>query len=303
MAAPPNESIAQSDWTKFEFLQSTIDTIADPIFVKDLQHRFAAVNRAFCELMGHPREALIGRSDPDFVPPEQVELFWRNDDMVTASGQPHENEEPITDGAGNLRTLWTRKFPLRDTRGQVIGLTGMITDITAIKRRQEQVERLEVEIAEKMTIIEVQSSLLDQLSVPVIQIWDSILLLPLIGVIDSRRASQVTESLLVSIARAGARFVIVDITGVPMVDTSVAGYLIRAVQAAQLLGSRSVLVGISPEIAQTLVGLGVDFSHILTRATLQNGLEYALKQLNYAVGQAVPANARASTLIDKTATV
>jgi rsbT co-antagonist protein RsbR len=289
MTTPPKESIAQADWTKFEFLQRTIDTIADPIFVKDLQHRFVAANQAFCDLMARPREALLGRSDPDFVPPEQVEVFWRNDDMVTSSGQPNENEEPITDGEGNLRTLWTRKFPLRDMQGAVIGLTGMITDITAIKRRQEQIERLESEIAEKMTIIEAQSSLLDQLAVPVIQIWDSILLLPLIGVIDSRRASQVTESLLVSIARASARFVIVDITGVPVVDTSVAGYLVRAVQAAQLLGSRSVLVGISPEIAQTLVGLGVDFSHILTRATLQNGLEYALKQLNYAVGLATPA--------------
>jgi rsbT co-antagonist protein RsbR len=78
-----------------------------------------------------------------------------------------------------------------------------------------------------------------------------------------------------------------------MVDTSVASYLVRAVQAAQLLGCQSILAGISPEIAQTLVGLGVDFSHILTKATLQNGLEYALKQLNYAVGQAVPtANGR-----------
>jgi rsbT co-antagonist protein RsbR len=123
----------------------------------------------------------------------------------------------------------------------------------------------------------------------VIQVWDDILLLPLTGVIDSRRATQVMESLLQSIARASARFVILDITGVPMVDTSVASYLVRAVQAAQLLGCQSILAGISPEIAQTLVGLGVDFSHILTKATLQNGLEYALKQLNYAVGQAAPA--------------
>jgi rsbT co-antagonist protein RsbR len=140
-----------------------------------------------------------------------------------------------------------------------------------------------------MAVIEAQSSLLDQLSVPVIQVWDSILLLPLIGVIDSRRATQVMESLLQSIGRAGARFVILDITGVPMVDSSVASYLVRAVQAAQLLGCQSILAGISPEIAQTLVGLGVDFSHILTKATLQNGLAHALKQLNYAVGQAEPA--------------
>jgi rsbT co-antagonist protein RsbR len=289
MAATPTPSATSSAWETFEFLQAVLDSIADPIFVKDLHHRFVAFNGAFCDLLGHPRDALLGHSDPEFIPSEQVEVFWRIDDQVTSSGQPNENEELITDGAGNLRTIWTRKFPLRDAQGQVIGLSGIITDITALKRRQEQVERLEVTIQEKMAIIETQSSLLDQLSVPVIQVWDSILLLPLIGVIDSRRAAQVMESLLQSIARASARFVLIDVTGVPVVDTSVASYLVRAVQAAQLLGCQSILAGISPEIAQTLVGLGVDFSHILTRATLQNGLEYALKQLNYSVGQAAPA--------------
>jgi rsbT co-antagonist protein RsbR len=298
MKAKPTPPANSSPWETFEFLQTAIDSLADPVFVKDLEHRFVAVNGALCELIGHPREALIGHSDPEFVPAEQVEVFWRIDDMVTSSGQPHENEETLTDGAGNLRTIWTRKFPLRDAQGRVIGLSVMITDITPIKRRQEEVERLETQIQEKMTVIEAQASLLDQLSVPVIQVWDSILLLPLIGVIDSRRATQVMESLLQSIARAGARFVILDITGVPMVDTSVASYLIRAVQAAQLLGCQSILAGISPEIAQTLVGLGVDFSHILTRATLQNGLEYALKQLNYAVGQTKPAaNGSLSSII------
>jgi rsbT co-antagonist protein RsbR len=95
------------------------------------------------------------------------------------------------------------------------------------------------------------------------------------------------ESLLESIGRAAAQIVIIDITGVPVVDTSVASYLVRAVQASQLLGCQSLLVGISPEIAQTLVGLGVDFSQIITRATLQNGLEYALKRLDYDVKRKV----------------
>ena len=289
MQPTPPSSADSSAWETFAFLQTAIDAFADPVFVKDLEHRFVAVNRALCELIGQPREALLGHSDPEFVPAEQVEVFWRIDDMVISSGQPHENEEAHTDGAGNVRTIWTRKFPVRNAQGQVIALSVMITDITPIKQRQEAVERLEAAIQEKMAVIEAQSSLLDQLSVPVIQVWDNILLLPLIGVIDSRRATQVMESLLQSIARASARFVILDITGVPMVDTSVASYLVRAVQAAQLLGCQSILAGISPEIAQTLVGLGVDFSHVLTKATLQNGLEHALKQLNYAVGQAEPA--------------
>src|SRR5262245_57140420 len=185
MPPTPPPSADTSAWETFAFLQSAIDSLADPVFVKDLEHRFVAVNRALCELIGQPREALIGHSDPEFVPAEQYEVFWRIDDMVTSTGQPHENEEAITDGAGNVRTIWTRKFPIRNGHGQVIGLSVIITDITPIKRRQEQVERLEIAIQEKMAVIEVQSSLLEQLSVPVIQVWDRILLLPLIGVIDS----------------------------------------------------------------------------------------------------------------------
>ncbi len=286
MSPDPASPVNPTSWETFEFLQLMIDSVADPIFVKDLQHRFIACNQAFDQLLGQPRDRLIGHSDPEFIPREQYEVFWQVDDEVIATGEPHENEERITDAAGNLRTIWTRKFALRDQTGIIVGLCGMITDITAIKERQEEVQRLEIQIQEKLRIIDSQASLLDELAVPVIQIWKDILLLPLIGVIDSRRAVQVMESLLESIGRVRAQIVIVDITGVPVVDTSVASNLVRAVQAAELLGCQSILVGISPEIAQTLVGLGVDFSHITTRATLQNGLEDALKRLDYVVEQA-----------------
>jgi len=267
----------------FKFLQLLINTLTDPIFAKDLQHRFIACNQEICRLLGQPHDKIIGHSDPEFFPPEQCAVFWEIDDYVTSTGEPRENEERFTDANGTVRTIWTRKFPLRNEQGAIFGLCGIITDITAIKERQKQVEHLEAQIQEKMLIIQSQASLLDELAVPVIQIWKDILLLPLSGIIDSRRAVQVMENLLESIARAGAQIVIVDITGVPMVDTSVAGNLLRAVQAAELLGCQGILVGISPEIAQTLVGLGVDFSHITTRATLQNGLEEALKRLDYVV--------------------
>jgi rsbT co-antagonist protein RsbR len=278
-------SIPPSDWKSFELLQNVFDTFDDPIFVKDLQHRWVACNQPFCTLLGQRYDAVLGRSDPDFWRPEEAKLFWDIDDQVISSGQPIKNEEPLTSADGVQHTVWTRKYPLRDAGGTIIGLCGIITDITAIKQRQQEVEHLENAIKEKISIIEAQGSLLDQLAVPVIQVWESVLLLPLVGVIDSRRAAQVLENLLESIARTSTEVVILDITGVPVVDTSVASYLVRAVQASQLLGCESILVGISAEIAQTLVGLGVDFSRITTRATLQNGLEYALKRLSYGVSR------------------
>jgi rsbT co-antagonist protein RsbR len=290
---PPSANLF-NQWASFELLQTVLDTIPDPIFVKDLQHRWIACNQAFCTLLGHPYQAIIGHSDPDLWPPEQAEIFWRGDDEVIGSGQPRENEEMATGADGIVRTIWTRKFPMRDAQGNIVGLSGIIIDITEIRRRREEIARLEARLIEKqselasketelmdqLTIIEAQNSLLEQLSVPVIQVWDSILLLPLIGGMDSRRAGQVMESLLEAIARYSAQVVILDITGVPVVDTSVASYLVRSIQAAQLLGCESLLVGISPEIAQTLVGLGIDFSRITTRATLQSGLEYALQRRN-----------------------
>jgi rsbT co-antagonist protein RsbR len=283
MTDNPNYSVNPADWKSFQLLQSVLDTLTDPIFVKDLQHRWIVCNQTFCTLLGKPQDAIIGKSDPDFFPPDQIKVFWDGDDAVTSTGTSIENEEDITGPDGVVRSIWTRKFPLYDAAHNVIGLCGIITDISEIRRRREQITLLEQQIADKMRVIDAQTSLLDQLSVPVIQVWESILLIPLVGVIDSRRASQVLTSLLEAIARIGAQIVILDVTGVPVVDTSVASHLVRAIQSAQLLGCQSLLVGISPEIAQTLVGLGVDFSHITTRSTLQSGLAYGLKYLNYTI--------------------
>ena len=285
MAIDVTHPIHPSHWQSFELLQQVIDSLEDPLFVKDIQHRWIVCNQAFCAFLGKSYAEIIGHSDPEYFPREQVEVFWRVDDEVTSSGEPRFNEELVTAANDVVRTIWTRKFPVRNEQDEVIGLCGIITDITAIKQRQAEIERLASDLADQRAVIESQTALLDQLAVPVIQVWERILLLPLIGFIDSHRAAQVLTSLLDSITRFSAQVVILDLTGVPIVDTTVASYLMRAVQATELLGCQSILVAISPEIAQTLVGLGIDFSHITTRATLQTGLEYALKRLNYMINR------------------
>ena len=101
---------------------------------------------------------------------------------------------------------------------------------------------------------------------------------PLIGSIDSRRAQQVLDTLLHGITERHARIAILDITGVPLVDTQVANALVAAAQAVRLLGAQVILTGIRPEVAQTLVGLGIDLAGLVTRATLQDGIAYAMQQ-------------------------
>jgi rsbT co-antagonist protein RsbR len=124
-------------------------------------------------------------------------------------------------------------------------------------------------------LIRNQALQIRELSVPIIPLHTGILVLPLVGAIDSHRAGQVMEALLEGVAREQAEVVIVDITGVPVVDTGVGNHLIQAARAAQLLGAQVVLVGISAEIAQTMVQLGIDLTRIVTRANLQSGIEYA----------------------------
>lgn len=117
------------------------------------------------------------------------------------------------------------------------------------------------------------------LSPPVIRLWDQVLMLPLIGVIDTLRARQFTESLLEAITRYEASVTIIDVTGVPVFDTSVAQHIMKTVDAAQLLGTRIIMTGISPEGAQTLTKLGISFAKVISRATLRAGIAEALQMI------------------------
>lgn len=280
---PPQEMDIPALLQDTAHLQAVLDTFDDLIFIKDRQYRWTGCNEAFCRFLGLSRDQIIGHSDADYLPPEQVEVFYRIDSQVIESGQFIANEEKITSADGEQHTIYTRKYPLRDEQGAVIGLAGIITDITGLKKRQEDLEQLELTLADRAATIESQRILIEQIAVSVIQVWEGVLLLPLVGVIDTHRANRILESMLEAISRHQARVMILDVTGVPLVDTSVAGYIIRSIQASQLLGCESILVGISPHIAQTLVQLGIDFGHITTRATLQQGLEHGLHRLNYVV--------------------
>ena len=132
-------------------------------------------------------------------------------------------------------------------------------------------------------IIESQQSAIQELSTPIIPMYEGILVLPVVGSIDSHRAGQIMEGLLEGISAHSADVVILDITGVPVIDTGVANYLLQSARAARLLGSTVVLVGIGAEIAQTIVQLGIDMTGIVTRANLQSGIEFALASQGLAI--------------------
>jgi rsbT co-antagonist protein RsbR len=137
----------------------------------------------------------------------------------------------------------------------------------------------EVFVKTRETVIQSQQRELLELSTPVVELWESILALPLIGTLDSERTQVVMESLLQKIVETGATIAIIDITGVPTVDTLVAQHLLKTVAAARLMGADCIISGIRPQIAQTIVHLGVNLSEVTTKATLADAFVIAMRRV------------------------
>ena len=136
-----------------------------------------------------------------------------------------------------------------------------------------------------------QQEELIELSTPVVQLWDGVLALPLIGTLDSERTQVVMENLLERLVATGSSIAVIDITGVPTVDTLVAQHLLKTVAAAQLMGADCIISGIRPQIAQTIVHLGIDLSSVATKASLADAFGLALKRRGLAVGRAAATGA------------
>lgn len=165
--------------------------------------------------------------------------------------------------AGLVDELWTLTV--------LVDKLGLYTAECALTVREEIIRRQQAELLE--------------LSTPVVKLWDGILALPLIGTLDSARTQVVMESLLQAIVDTGSSVAIIDITGVPTVDTLVAQHLMKTVQAARLMGAECVISGIRPAIAQAMVHLGVSFNEIVTKASLADAIRHAFARTGVSVGR------------------
>jgi len=158
--------------------------------------------------------------------------------------------------------------------------TGINLLISDLGEEVQQSRKRADDLSEKLDLIEKQRKAIEELSTPIIKIWDEVLVLPLIGALDTRRSQNLTESLLTEIAATQSKIAILDITGVPGVDSAVANHLLKTVSSVKLLGAQCVITGIRPEVAQTIVHLGVDLVDVETLSNLSEGLKWAFRRLS-----------------------
>jgi len=167
--------------------------------------------------------------------------------------------------------------PVRDVRGEVSGAIGITLDTTETRKTER-------ELRAQLEVIERQRQVIQQLSTPILQVWDGVLTLPMVGILDSRRAADVMDELLDAVSRHQARFAILDLTGVDAMDTHTAAYLINLVQAIRLLGAEGIITGIRPSVAQTVVAIGLDLGNVTTLANLRAGLRHCIVQMRKEAG-------------------
>jgi rsbT co-antagonist protein RsbR len=155
------------------------------------------------------------------------------------------------------------------------GAIAVFRDVTVQKRLEDDIARhsqSNVELVERLRLA------LDELSTPVLEVWDEILALPVVGVIDTQRSAQMTERVLAEVVAKRSKFVIVDLTGVEIVDTSTADRLIKLARSVAMLGAECVISGIQPAVAQTLIDLGVEISNLFPRRNLKRALDYCISR-------------------------
>ncbi|MCS6839782.1 MAG: PAS domain S-box protein [Roseiflexus sp.] len=252
---------------RLTLFEALVENAPDAIGVADFNGNIIYANAAYKTLTGYG-DALIGMNGFDYILEEdhrtaQAAL------VRLAEGKPAFLEVRIRCKDGSIVPVSATMYVQMSPRGEA-QIIGFLRDISAQKRAEEE------RFALQQQVIEAQRAAIRELSTPLIPISETAVIMPLVGAIDSARAQQIIDVLLEGVAEHRAEIAIVDITGVQVVDTQVANALVRAAQAVRLLGAQVVLTGIKPQVAQTLVQLGVSLDGIRTTGTLQTGVRLAL---------------------------
>ena len=249
---------AQGKVTAIDLSQGTIEFAMDGTIL--------TANETFLNTLGYSLDEVKGQHhsmfcDDAYVASDDYAKFWE----TLRSGNYHRGEFSRLGKNGRQLHIRATYNPILNLKGEPIKVLKIADDIS--KQRRMEAER------------EKQQALIMEMSTPVMQLWDNILLLPVVGLVDSKRVQLIMETALQKILDYQAKLLILDIQGVPAVDSAVANHLIQITKATRLMGCTSIVTGISPEISQALVNLGIDLGDIQTQATLKDGVSFSLANL------------------------
>ena len=254
-----------------------VDSIKDYVIIfLDPKGKVLTWSPAAERLKGYKSDEIIGQHFSKFYPPEDVAKGKTEMELSVA-----EKEGRFEDEGWRVKKDGTRYWAnviltaLRDKEGNLQGFGKVTRDLSERRAAEEKIRKQSQEIFEMA-------------AVPVVQVWEGILLVPLIGTLDSQRTQHLMERLLQRVTETGSLVSLLDITGVPTIDSQTAQHLIETVSAVRLLGADVVLTGVRPTIAQTLVHLGIDLSNVITRSSLTAGLRVALDILDLKVTPKTP---------------
>lgn len=257
-----------------DMLRILVDSVKDyAIILLDAQGKVMSWSGAAERLKGWKAGEIIGQHFSRFYAAEDVEKGKTEHELGVAAQDGRFEDEGWRVRKDGSR-FWANVIitALRDEQGTLLGFGKVTRDLTERRAAEERMKQQSQEIFEMAVV-------------PLVQVWEGIVLVPLIGTLDSQRTQQLMERLLSRVTETGSAVAIIDITGVPTVDTQTAQHLIETISAVRLLGAECILTGVRANIAQTLVhlGLGVDLSNVITRSSLTAGLRMALGMLDLKV--------------------
>lgn len=249
------------------------------IIMLDPEGNVASWNEGAQKFKGYQAEEIVGKNFSIFYTPEDITSGKPGQELKVAADQGQFEDEGWRvrkDGS----KFWANVTitALRDPDGSLRGFGKVTRDLTERKLIEEALKQK----AGNEAISRRAQEILD-ISTPVVQVWEGVVLAPLIGSLDSQRTQQLMEKLLEAIVETRSSVALVDITGVPAVDTATGRHLVETMSAVRLLGANVILTGVRPAIAQTLVHLGVDLAGVTTRASLSAGLRTAMEILGLQV--------------------
>ncbi len=256
-------------------------TINEWVWETDQRGNMIYTSPRCMDMLGYEPEEVVGMNATDFLVEEDKERAAKlliehgmNKTSFNTLRFTHLNRD------GKELIIEINGSPNLDDGGNFLGFIGTGRDVTDMVKAEN-------EIREKLEIISSQQDAIRELSTPIMEVWDDVLVLPIVGVVDTKRSMDIMNSLLDKIVESQSRCVILDVTGVEIVDTRTADYLLKVVQASRLLGAYCVLTGINPAVAQTLVDIGANLSAVKTLRNLKEGLVDCIAHLRGVRGRSL----------------